>query len=74
MFLDGRTALVEAVLLDVHDAAYLAVTLTDDPAAGLQVAHGRFRDFAPDEVEPCPALPWTALPGGGEARPKDGAR
>jgi hypothetical protein len=52
MFLAGRAALVEAVLLDVDDAAYLAVTLEDDPAADLQSAHGRFLYFAPDEVEP----------------------
>jgi hypothetical protein len=52
MFLAGRAALVEAVLLDVDDAAYLAVTLADDPAADLQSAHGRFLYFAPDEVEP----------------------
>jgi hypothetical protein len=54
MFLAGRAALVEAVLLDVDDTVYLAVTLTDDPAADLQSAHGRFLYFAPDEVEPCP--------------------
>jgi hypothetical protein len=52
MFLAGRAALVEAVLLDVDDTAYLAVTLADDPAADLQAAHGRFLYFAPDEVEP----------------------
>jgi hypothetical protein len=54
MFLAGRAALVEAVLLDVDDTAYLAVTLADDPAADLQAAHGRFLYFAPDEVEPDP--------------------
>ena len=52
MFLAGRAALVEAVLLDVDDTAYLAVTVVDDPAADLQSAHGRFLYFAPDEVEP----------------------
>ena len=52
MFLVGRTALVEAVLLDVDDQPYLAVTLTDDPAADLHAAHGRFLYFSPDEVEP----------------------
>jgi hypothetical protein len=52
MFLAGRAALVEAVLLDVDDTAYLAVTLADDEAADLQAAHGRFLYFAPDEVEP----------------------
>jgi hypothetical protein len=53
MFLAGRAALVEAVLLDVDDTSYLAVTLVDDPAADLQAAHGRFLYFSPDEVEPC---------------------
>ena len=47
------TALVEAVLLDVDDTTYLAVTLEDDPAADLQAAHGRFLYFSPDEIEPC---------------------
>jgi hypothetical protein len=53
MFLAGRAALVEAVLVDVDDTSYLAVTLADDPAADLQSAHGRFLYFSPDEVEPC---------------------
>jgi hypothetical protein len=53
MFLDGRAARVEAVLLDVDDTAYLAVSLTDDPDQDLRVAHGRFLYFSPDEVEPC---------------------
>jgi hypothetical protein len=53
MFLDGRTAVVEAVLFDIDEAAYLAVSLADDPAADLRSAHGRFLYFAPDEVEPC---------------------
>ncbi|HEY6791514.1 MAG TPA: hypothetical protein VI365_29800 [Trebonia sp.] len=33
MFLAGRTAVVEAVLVDVDDTAYLVVTLADDPLA-----------------------------------------
>jgi len=53
MFLAGRLAVVEAVLQDVDDNAYLAVTLADDPAADVQRSHGRFLYFAPDEVEPC---------------------
>jgi hypothetical protein len=53
MFLDGRTAVVEAVLFDVDETAYLAVSLADDPAGDLRSAHGRFLYFAPDEVEPC---------------------
>ncbi|WP_309237167.1 hypothetical protein [Actinomadura sp. BRA 177] len=51
-FLDGRTALVDAVLTDVDDAMHLAVTVEDDPAAELNQWYGRFRYFAPDEVEP----------------------
>lgn len=52
MFLVGREARVEAVLFDIDDVAYLAVTLADDPNADLFGAHGRFLYFAPDEVEP----------------------
>jgi hypothetical protein len=59
MFLAGRAALVEAVLLDVDDTAYLAVTLADDPAADLQSAHGRFLYFAQDEVEADTSEPGT---------------
>jgi hypothetical protein len=52
MFLAGRPAVIEAVLLDVEDRPYLAVTVADDPDADLRSAHGRFLYFAPDEVEP----------------------
>ena len=52
MFLAGRLATVHAVLSDVDGSYHLAVTLDDDPAAELQSAHGRFRYFLPDEVEP----------------------
>ncbi|HEU5474966.1 MAG TPA: hypothetical protein VFV67_30350 [Actinophytocola sp.] len=52
MFLAGRTALVHAVLLDVDGERYLAVTVEDDPGAELFAAHGRYRYFRPDEVEP----------------------
>ncbi|MFF5210884.1 hypothetical protein [Streptosporangium sp. NPDC000396] len=52
MFLTGRTAQVEAVLLDVDGVRHLAVTLEDDPGADLHRSHGRFLYFAPDEVEP----------------------
>jgi hypothetical protein len=64
MFLVGRAARVEAVLLDVDDTAYLAVTLADDEAADLQAAHGRFLYFAPDEVEPDGSEPDDGDPGG----------
>jgi hypothetical protein len=52
MFLTGRTAQVEAVLLDLDGGRYLAVTLDDDLGADLHRSHGRFLYFAPDEVEP----------------------
>jgi hypothetical protein len=48
----GRTATVEAVLHDVDDRVYLAVTIDGDPAAELYRSHGRYHYFAPDEVEP----------------------
>ena len=52
IFLDGRVARVEAVLFDVEDHGYLAVTLEDDLAADMLQRHGRYLYFAPDEVEP----------------------
>lgn len=52
LFLEGRIATVEAVLIDVDGEHHLAVTLDDDPAADLQRWHGRYLYFAPDEVEP----------------------
>jgi hypothetical protein len=33
---------------DIH----LAVTLEDDPGAELELLQGRFRYFAPEEIEP----------------------
>ncbi|MCW2876515.1 MAG: hypothetical protein JWQ95_615 [Sphaerisporangium sp.] len=52
MFLAGKIAQVEAVLLDVDGGRYLAVTLEEDLGADLHRSHGRFLYFAPDEVEP----------------------
>ena len=52
MFLAGRTALVQAVLLDVDDRWHLAVTIEDDLGSELYAAHGRYRYFGVDEVEP----------------------
>ncbi len=52
LFLIGRVATVEAVLLDVDENVHVAVTPDDDPAAELQRAHGRFLYFATDEIEP----------------------
>ncbi|MGH3786125.1 MAG: hypothetical protein ACRDRG_06125 [Pseudonocardiaceae bacterium] len=52
MFLEGRTATVAAVLLDVDGNTHVAVTIDDDPGAEISAAHGRFRYFAPDELKP----------------------
>jgi hypothetical protein len=52
MFLAGRLAEVQAVLHDVEDHPYLAVSLADHPDQDLQIAHGRFLYFMTDEVEP----------------------
>jgi hypothetical protein len=52
MFLVGRIAEVQAVLLDIEDQPYLAVALTDHSDPDLSIAHGRFLYFMPDEVEP----------------------
>ena len=51
LFLRDQRATVHAVLHDVDGESYLAVSLDDDPAAELQLAHGRYRYFRPDEVE-----------------------
>jgi hypothetical protein len=55
MFLIGRVAEVQAVLLDVDDKPYLAVSLADEPDEDIRIAHGRFLYFSTDEVEPCEA-------------------
>jgi len=52
MFLVGRVAEVQAVLHDVDDNPYLAVSLHGRPDEDLRIAHGRFLYFMPDEVEP----------------------
>jgi hypothetical protein len=52
MFLIGRIADVQAVLHDVEDKPYLAVSLADQPDEDLRIAHGRFLYFSTDEVEP----------------------
>ena len=53
-FLDGLPATVHAVLHDVDGEVHVAVSVDADPAAELQVAHGRFRYFHPDEIEVVP--------------------
>lgn len=52
MFLTGRAATVRVILSDVDGGTHVAVTLDDDPGADLQHAHGRYRYFSPDEIEP----------------------
>jgi len=52
MFLEGLTATVAAVLLDVDGNTHVAVTIDDDPGAEISAQHGRFRYFAPDELKP----------------------
>jgi hypothetical protein len=53
MFLVGRLAEVQAVLHDVEDHPYLAVSLAGQPDEDVRIAHGRFLYFSTDEVEPC---------------------
>ena len=55
MFLVGRIVEVQAVLHDVDDHPYLAVSLAGQPDEDLRIAHGRFLYFMCDEVEPCGA-------------------
>jgi hypothetical protein len=50
MFLEGMTATVRAVLRDVDDREYFAVTVDGDPAAELHLMKNRFLYFYPDEV------------------------
>ena len=54
LFLAGLPATVCAVLHDVDGEVHVAVSVDGDPAAELQVAHGRFRYFHPDEIEVVP--------------------
>jgi hypothetical protein len=51
-FLDGMRATVQAVVHDVDGGVHVAVSVDGDPAAELQLAHGRFRYFRPVELEP----------------------
>ncbi|MGW0883124.1 hypothetical protein [Streptomyces sp. NPDC002671] len=51
LFVDGRSALVEAVLHDVDGGVHIAVTIEDDPGADIRREQGRFLYFQPDEVE-----------------------
>ena len=51
MFLAGKVADVQAVFHDLEDKMFLAVTLEEDINADIQIEHGRFLYFSPDEVE-----------------------
>ncbi|MER7950396.1 hypothetical protein ABTY59_23715 [Streptomyces sp. NPDC096079] len=51
LFLDGRSAVVEAVLHDVDGEVHVAVTVEDDPGADIRREQGRFLYFKTDEVE-----------------------
>ena len=51
LFLAACTATVAGGAARRRRRRHVAVTLDDDPAADLQVAHGRFRYFRPDEIE-----------------------
>jgi hypothetical protein len=50
-FFEGKRATVHAVVHDVDGGVHVAVSVDSDPAAELQLAHGRFRYFRPDELE-----------------------
>lgn len=50
-FLAGMRATVQAVVHDVDGGVHVAVSVDGDPAAQMQLAHGRFRYFRPDELE-----------------------
>ncbi|WP_037321678.1 hypothetical protein [Amycolatopsis orientalis] len=52
MFLAGRAAVVQAVLLDVDGVWHVAVTLEDDLGSEFYAQHGRYRYFGTDEIEP----------------------
>ncbi|MFI7500982.1 hypothetical protein ACIBVL_21270 [Streptomyces sp. NPDC049687] len=52
LFLQGRTAIVEAVLHDVDGVVHLAVTVEGDPGADIRREQGRFLYFQPDEISP----------------------
>jgi hypothetical protein len=53
-FLDGMAATVHAVVHDVDGGVHVAVSVDGDPAAEMQLAHGRFRYFRPEELEVAP--------------------
>ena len=50
--LDGRTATLERIYVDVDDRVYLAVTINDDPGQQLMRETGRYLFFFANEVQP----------------------
>jgi hypothetical protein len=50
-FLAGMRATVQAVVHDVDGGVHVAVSVDGDPGAEMQLAHGRFRYFRPEELE-----------------------
>jgi len=50
-FLRGMVATVQAVVHDVDGGVHVAVSLNDDPGVDMQLAHGRYRYFAPTELQ-----------------------
>ena len=54
LFYDGRRAIVQAVYFDVDGEEYLAVSLEDVPE--IDLAHGRFLYFRPEEIDPVEAV------------------
>jgi hypothetical protein len=51
LFVAGRTAVIAGVFRDVDGEVHVAVTIEDDPGAEMDEWYGRFRYFAPDELE-----------------------
>ncbi|MGH9223028.1 MAG: hypothetical protein ACRD2W_04425 [Acidimicrobiales bacterium] len=52
LFLDGMAATVQAVFQDVDGNTQVAVSIVGDDGAEVQLGHGRYLFFYPDEVEP----------------------
>lgn len=55
--LDGRTATLERIYVDVDGRTYLGVTVTSDPMQEIMRESGRYLFFFADEVEVAPAYP-----------------
>ncbi|MBA2763542.1 MAG: hypothetical protein H0U42_02500 [Thermoleophilaceae bacterium] len=51
MMLNGRSATIERIYVDVEEGVHLAVTIDDDPGADVMRSSGRYMFFKPQEVE-----------------------